>query len=352
MSLNEEGVRRIYERVGTVLRGKYRLNRVLGVGGMASVFDATHRNGGRVAIKILHAHLAQFPGVRTRFLREGYVANKIAHPGVVRIVDDDEDESENTVFLVMDLLEGETMEARRGRFGGRLPLVEALDDCDRVLDVLSVAHGLGVIHRDLKPDNLFLTSQGELKVLDFGIARLLDGTGATGSGEVLGTPEFMSPEQANGRSREIDERTDLWCVGAVLFTLITGSEVHRAATSAEHLVYAATRPARPIESVAPWLDATLAAVVNRALAFDRQARWPNARAMQEAIRGTPSFAQCVRFRSSAPPRPSATPNSAVARTVDMPEPARPATLPLPAGPTGTIALEPPPGPGGSRPDRR
>jgi serine/threonine-protein kinase len=324
MPPNEEAIQRIQARVGSVVRGKYRLDRLLGVGGMAAVFAACHRNGHRVALKILHPGLARHEDVRRRFLREGYVANQIDHPGVVRVIDDDEDDVENTVFLAMDLLEGETIEQRRERFGGRLPLVETLDYCERVLDVLAAAHEKGIVHRDIKPDNLFLAAGGVLKVLDFGIARLLDGTSATVSGEVLGTPEFMSPEQANGRVREIDARTDLWCVGAVFFTLLTGAEVHEATTRTEQLVYAATRPARPVESLAPWLEPGLAALVNRALAFE-------------------SFAPCVRLRSSAPPQRQI-PNPMVARTVDMPDTGPNATQPLQSPParasTGTVALDP------------
>jgi serine/threonine-protein kinase len=354
MALTEAAMLRIRQRVGSTLRGKYRLDRLLGVGGMAAVFEATHRNGGRVAIKVLHPDLARFPDVRSRFLREGYVANRIANPGVVRVVDDDEDDLEKTVFLVMELLEGETAEARRERFGGRLSLVETLDTCDRVLEVLAVAHEQGIVHRDVKPDNLFLTTAGELKVLDFGIARLLDGTNATGSGELLGTPAFMSPEQANGRTREIDPRTDLWSVGAVFFTLLTGAEVHEAATSPEQLIYAATQPARPIETLAPWLERSLAATVNRALAFDRVSRWPSARAMQQALQATVSFAPCVRLRSSAlPPRPSA--NAGAAPPVDRSERGAGTTLPLgspsPRASTGTLALDAAKKPGGQRSGR-
>ena len=349
MALNEAAILRMRQRVGSTLRSKYRLDRLLGVGGTAAVYEATHRNGARVAIKVLHPDLARFPDVRSRFLREGYVANRIASPGVVRVVDDDEDDRDSTVFLVMELLAGETMEGRRERFGGRLSLVETLDNCDRVLDVLALAHQQGIVHRDLKPENLFLTTEGNLKVLDFGIARLLDGTNATGSGELLGTPAFMSPEQANGRIREIDPRTDLWSVGAVFFTLLTGAEVHEATTAPEQLVYAATQPARPIETLAPWLEPGLAAVVNRALAFDRAARWPSATAMQQALRATTSFAPCVRLRSSAsPPRPSAIPP--VAPTVDMPDRGAGATLPLGSPSrrvsTGTLALDPVGKPGG------
>ena len=285
---------------------------------MAAVFEATHRNGNRVALKLLHPELAHIAEVRTRFLREGYVANRIEHPGVVRIVDDDDDEAEQAVFLVSELLEGETLEARWERFGGRLPLTESLRHADCVLDVLAIAHEQGIVHRDIKPDNLFLTVQGELKVLDFGIARLLDGTGATRSGQLLGTPAFMGPEQANGQTRDVDGRSDLWSLGAVLFTLLTGSHVHPAASSAVQMIYAATQVARAAELVASWLPADVAALINRALAFDRDARWPDARSMQTALRDTKNF-RGSRPSQSGPPlaRPPKAPSDTI---VENPRP--------------------------------
>jgi hypothetical protein len=141
----------------------------------------------------------------------------------------------------------------------------------------------------------------------------------------------------------------LWSVGAVFFTVLTGADVHEATTASEQLVYAATQPARPIETLAPWLEHDLAAAINRALAFDRAARWPNASAMQQALRATASFAPCVRLRSSAiPAGPSA--NPAVAPTVDMPDRGAGATVTLgsPARrvSTGTLALDPAGKPGG------
>jgi eukaryotic-like serine/threonine-protein kinase len=337
MPLTEEAIQRIHERVGTTIRGKYRLDRLLGIGGMASVFEAGHRNSSRVAVKMLHPELARLPEVRARFAREGYVANTIGHPAVVRVIDDDEDDTDGTPFLVIELLQGETVDARRERMGGRLPLSEALDYGDRLLDVLVAAHEKGIVHRDIKPDNLFLTTQGEFKVLDFGIARLLDGTGATRSGQLLGTPAFMAPEQANGRIREIDRRTDLWSVGAVLFLLLTGAVVHEALTDAELLIYAATRPARPIEQVAPWLGADAASLVNRALAVHRDARWPDARSMQRALRQTTGF---PRAQSVPPQHAKALSTLEVARTMDARFGRDPAHGSPPAkGPTGTVVLD-------------
>src|SRR5215472_13077965 len=159
---------RAQARIGTTLKGKWRIDAHLGTGGMASVFAATHRNGNRVAIKMLHLDLSMNMEVRRRFLREGYAANAVGHPGSVRVHDDDIAE-EGEVFLVMDLLEGETLEARARRFGNVLPLGEVLRAAHTVLDVLAAAHERGIVHRDIKPDNVFLTQAGSIHVLDFGI---------------------------------------------------------------------------------------------------------------------------------------------------------------------------------------
>src|SRR5260370_28974654 len=141
-------------RVGSVLRGKWRLDALLGVGGMAAVYAATHRNGSRAAVKVLHTEWSVNPPIRSRFLREGYVANKVAHAGAVKVIDDDVAE-DGALFLVTELLDGETLDDRRTRLGGRLPEDDVLSVADQLLDVLATAHSKGVVHRDLKPENLF-----------------------------------------------------------------------------------------------------------------------------------------------------------------------------------------------------
>src|SRR5579863_2812597 len=186
------------ERVGQVLSEKYEIAEVLGVGGTAVVYKAKHRESGKfVAVKMLHDHLASLTDVRRRFMREGYLPNMLNHSGTVRVLDDDETE-DNNVFLVLEHLEGETLEERRVRMGGTLPLDEVLVWMDTLLEVLEVAHGQSVIHRDIKPSNLFITTESQLKVLDFGIARIVDVSGATvtKTGQMMGTPAFMAPEQA------------------------------------------------------------------------------------------------------------------------------------------------------------
>jgi serine/threonine-protein kinase len=271
-------------RLGTTLRRKYRLDAVIGVGGMAVVFKATHRNQAEFAVKMLHPELSLLEDVRTRFVREGYAANSVKHPGVVLVVDDDVAE-DGAAFLVMELLDGAACESLWERHGGKMPVGAACAIIHQLLDVLTAAHAKGVIHRDLKPANLFVLADGRVKVLDFGIARVRDAAAgrATATGMLLGTPAFMGPEQALGKSSEIDAKTDLWAVGATLFTLISGSLVHHGDNGQQLMINAATQRARSLAEVAPHVAKEIVAVVDRALAFERSERWESAAAMAEAL---------------------------------------------------------------------
>ncbi len=277
---------RAKSRVGRTLRGKWHLDVLLGVGGMAAVYAATHRNGSRAAIKILHPEFTADTHIRARFFREGRIANTIEHGGAVKVLDEDEDDS-GSVFLVMDLLDGESLDSRAARAGGRLPVDEVLATADQLLGVLIAAHEKGVIHRDLKPENVFLTRDGEVRVLDFGIARLRELTSqsnATRDGSMMGTPAYMPPEQARGLWDEVDARADLWAVGATMYALITGRPVHVGRTTNDVLVHAVTQPATPLCEAMQGVPEPVAALVDRALAFDKVDRWPDARSMQDALR--------------------------------------------------------------------
>jgi len=286
---------RAQARVGHVLRDKWRLDSLLGVGGMAAVYAATHRNGKRGAVKLLHLELSTHEEARQRFLREGYVANAVGHPGVVSVVDDDVTE-DGAVFLVMELLEGVTMEQLcSSRPGERLSPGEVLAMADQVLETLGAAHRQRIVHRDLKPENLFLTTSGQVKVLDFGLARLLDGVAGaarlTTTNTAMGTPAFLPPEQARGEWSSVDGRTDLWALGATMFTLLTGAFVHQADNLNMLLLAAMTKSARPTADVNASVPRAVAAIVDRALAFDAAKRYPDAAAMR---------ADVVRARESLP----------------------------------------------------
>jgi hypothetical protein len=274
-------------RIGTVLQDKWKLESLLGVGGMAAVYGATHRNGKRVAVKMLHPEFSHDEQVRTRFLQEGYAANTIQHEGAVSVLDDDL-APDGSAFIVMEMLEGETVEQRWERASQRLPVGDVLWIAEQLLDVLVSAHTKSVVHRDIKPENLFVTKGGVLKVLDFGIAKVFERQptrqSATRAGMVMGTPAFMAPEQALAHWDEVDGRTDLWAVGATMFTLLSGRHVHEAESSQEQLILSATAPARSLASVAPGVPHQVVAIVDRALAFDRSGRWPDAASMQAAVR--------------------------------------------------------------------
>jgi serine/threonine protein kinase len=277
-------------RIGTTLCGKWTIERELGAGGMASVYVARHKIGRRDAVKILRGDLARDPIARERFEREARAANRFHHPGAVEIRDIDVCDT-GEPFLVMELLEGESLSARARRLGG-IPVDELLRHTDELLDVLAAAHEHGIIHRDIKPPNLFVTSDGRLKVLDFGIARIhKDGSPLTRAGDAVGTAAYMAPEQVLGR--DIDARVDLFAVGATMFLFLAERRVHETDSEAAMLTKMATLPAPKLATVARGVSADVCAIVDRALTFDRERRYPDAATMQTDVRA-------VR-RGTAPP---------------------------------------------------
>ncbi len=309
----------IQRRVGQTLGGRWLLESVLGVGGMAAVYAAKDPDGNAVAVKVLHPEIGMRPDIRDRFMREGTVANRIQHPGVVRILEHGAVD-DWTVFLVMERLIGESLAERVTRHG-TLPLDELLGMADQVLDVLAVAHGAGIVHRDLKPDNLFVEAEGRVKVLDFGLARVMEAAPddvRTRTGMAMGTMPYMAPEQALGKRAEIDGRVDLFALGATLFRILARRRIHEADSDAGMLVAMATQPAPALSSVAPQVPPSVAAVIDLALAFDRNARYPDARSMQSDVQALrrgdePAFARARQQRHSDATRPVVSPLPAVAR---------------------------------------
>jgi eukaryotic-like serine/threonine-protein kinase len=293
------------KRVGQTLNNKWTIDRLIDIGGMAAVYAATHRNGKKVAIKMLHPFIAAHEDVRERFLREGYVANQVDHPGAVSVLDDDIT-SDGAPFLVMELLEGDSLEGWMNNTGGVLPVADVLAIADQVLDVLSAFHARNVIHRDIKPGNLFITKTGVVKVLDFGLARLRDpkfSAAPTASGIVLGTASYMPPEQAQGKSDQVDWRSDIFAVGAVMFRVLTGRPVHDAKGATERLFQAMKDRAPSLGIVAPHLPTWVVGVVDKALAFDKKERWGTAEEMRKAVRET--FAQLKEHAERVRPLPGA-----------------------------------------------
>ena len=269
--------------LGRTINNKYVVQSVVGSGGMAVVYAVKHRNGKRFALKMLHRELSLNPLIRQRFLREGYVANRVEHDGAVAVIDDDITE-DGSAFLVMELLHGGTLEHLWEGNGKRLTLECVLSISEQLLDVLAAAHAQNIVHRDLKPANVFVTRNGTVKILDFGIARLRENDGSkTESGTTLGTPLFMPPEQASGRSRDVDARTDLWAVGATMFSCLAGDYVHNGENAAQVLIAVATTPARSLAAVLPDAPPEVVGIVDRALAFYNDDRWASAVEMRAAV---------------------------------------------------------------------
>ena len=297
----DERTRLARTRLGEMVLGKWRLDRLIGVGGMAAVFEATHVNGNRVAIKILHPDLAGVEEIRERFLAEGYAANRVSHPGVVTVRDEGTTD-DGAVFLVMDLLRGQTVAERLEEGDDPFSVGEVLEIGTQLLDVLVLAHERGIVHRDIKPENVFLTADGRVRLLDFGIARVESRrrTHTTAVGTTLGTPACMPPEQALGRWTELDGRSDLWSLGATMYLLLSGLPVREPGSATDQLLSAMTRPVPSLGDVTA-LPRSVVALVDRALAFDRDARFPDARSMQLAVQAVQDELRVPDARATPPP---------------------------------------------------
>jgi serine/threonine protein kinase len=268
-------------RVGTTIGGCWRIDAVLGVGGMAAVYAATHASGRRAAFKILHRRHESEPETRARFLAEADHARRVRHPDALQVLGlamtDD-----GLPVLVMELLEGETLAALWKR-SKRVPLRRALDVAERLLDFLEACHAAGVVHRDLKPENVFLTHDGAVKVLDFGVARGPNRS-LTSRRVAMGTPQFMPPEQASGRNERVDARSDLYAVGAILWSVLSGHALRTGRSPDDTLEIARTDPARSLALVAPDVPRDIVLLVDRALERDPGRRFQTAREMREAVR--------------------------------------------------------------------
>ncbi|MCL2723577.1 MAG: serine/threonine protein kinase [Polyangiaceae bacterium] len=323
-------------RVGSIIKGKWTIDALIGVGGMAAVFAASHRNGQRAALKVLHADFAKEKAICERFLREAYVSNKVNHSATVQVLDDDVTE-QGEPFLVMELLEGETVREAWKRTGRTMPAGRVLQICERVVDCLASCHAINVIHRDLKPANIFITKDDEIKVLDFGVAQMRDATSEkTATGTALGTPAYMSPEQAMGLVDQLDGRADLFSVGAMMHALITGHRINSGRTEQEALVVAATKPVPSVARLSPHLPIDLIKAIDKALAWDRRNRFQDAREMQRCLLTLMAAEQTSPLPARPPPRPL--------EVVAPPAPPLPASFVTPAPPAlstpSTVGLAP------------
>ncbi|AKF06586.1 serine/threonine-protein kinase [Sandaracinus amylolyticus] len=291
--------------VGRVLSGTYRVEARLGAGGMGAVYAARHvRTGKAYAVKVLLPELAARTSALDRFRREAHALAALGHAHIVAIHDFDQT-PEGIAFLVMDRLEGEDLAARLRR--GPLAHDVALSIADQIASGLEAAHGIGLVHRDLKPANVFLArvaGVGERAVLlDFGLAKSLaeDPVGAiTSTGVVMGTPHYMSPEQAQGAA--LDARTDLWSLGVILHEMLSGRPPFEGATMASLFVQILTHPTPSLRARGVVVGDALESLLQRALAKSPSERFPDATSFRRALHAVGSGAHVL-----VPPTLAATP---------------------------------------------
>jgi eukaryotic-like serine/threonine-protein kinase len=271
-------------RLSEALGDAYTIEGEIGRGGMGVVYRARdERLQRRVAIKVLPPELAFQKDIRERFTREAQTAARLSHPHIVPI--HTVGEGQGLVYFVMGYVDGESVAARIRR-RGKLPVDEARRIMGEAADALSAAHALSIIHRDIKPDNILLEGpRGRVMVTDFGIAKALSSTSGatlTGAGVAIGTPAFMSPEQAAGE-RDIDGRSDVYSLGVVTFQMLTGDLPFTAPTVAGILMKQITEPAPDIRTRRTDVPEDLALAVSRCLEKDPQNRWPSADALRRAL---------------------------------------------------------------------
>ncbi|MFI5289762.1 MAG: serine/threonine-protein kinase, partial [Polyangia bacterium] len=318
--------------VGTVIADTYEVTALIGQGGMGAVWAANHRRlpGKRVAIKVLLGAASE-PQALARFRREAEIASRIGHPNIVEVLDFNALPS-GTPYMILEYLQGESL-AERLRRVGAMACEPALEIVRQVGSALHAAHRADVVHRDLKPDNIFLcpTDSGgvladRVKVLDFGISKIRNSqTVQTQESALLGTPQYMSPEQAYGRNKQIDQRTDVWALGAIVYEMVTG-EAAFAGESLTQVIVRIIHDPPPSLVGRPGVPERVVKAVGRALEREADRRFPDVASFIEELTGKPLYT----LDRAVPPRISAMASAATGA-------ADPAEL----GVTATQASSPP-----------
>jgi len=324
---------------GTILRGKYEVLCELGSGGMATVYKVKHKAFQEMAaVKVVHSKFMHDPGFVKRFRNEAIVARQLKHPNAVRIDDFDYTEDDRP-FIVMEFVEGSSLYEVRKKHGGPWPLERCLNIISQAASALSAAHTLGIVHRDIKPSNILLLrgahGESQVKVLDFGIAKVSDNIFAgmtsvlTQQDLIIGTPEYMSPEQASGHLESaIDGRADLYSLGLVFYELLTGAHPFQADTPIGMLIQQVHTMPAPPDSFPVHMSPAISALVLKNLQKEPKDRFQSASEMLDAMKDPEAWYQANHSTIQ--------PNAPLSRTQQDD------ALTAPYRVTGTVSQSPPP----------
>ena len=262
-------------QIGAVLGGRYEILQLLGEGGMGAVYKAADRELDRfVALKVIRPELASNPSILARFKQELLLAHQVTHRNVIRIYD--LGEAEGVKFITMEFIEGQDLRAlirEKKKFAPE----EAVDVIQQVCQALNAAHGVGVIHRDLKPQNIMQDGSGRILVMDFGLARTLEGDGMTQTGALVGTMEYMSPEQA--LAKDLDQRSDIFALGLILYEMLTGKQPFSAESALASLIKRTQERATPVSDIDAQIPGALSGIVSKCLERDLKQRYQNVSAI-------------------------------------------------------------------------
>jgi serine/threonine-protein kinase len=278
--------------IGAVLGETYEVTRLLGEGGMGSVWEAKHLRlpGKRFAVKVLHGEVSTDAEAYARFRREAEIASRIGHPNIIEVLDWNTLPS-GTPYLVLEFLDGEDLATRLTR--GPLPLDQAMSIARQIGSALKAAHAADVVHRDLKPGNVFLVPRevdgnivDHVKVLDFGISKIRNSnTVQTQDAVLLGTPQYMAPEQAQGKNNELDARTDLFALGAICYEMLAGRPPFAGDSLAQVVFKVVYEPPTPLAELAPEATSQIVAAIDRAMAKQPADRFPDMSSFIGALTG-------------------------------------------------------------------
>jgi serine/threonine protein kinase len=305
---------------GRILGGRYRLDRELARGGMATVWIAEDPLlSRRVAVKLLLPELAVDDALRVRFRNEAIAAAKLTHPGIVATYDTGDDDG--TAYIVMELVEGMTLRRLLDE-RGRLPVHEAVDISSQVADALEHAHRQGLVHRDIKPANVLVQADGRAKVTDFGIAKAAGGDDLTRTGTVVGTARYLAPEQVNGHP--VDGRADVYALGLILYEMLAGRAPFGGDSDMATAVARLTNAPEPIRAARPEVSRPLEDVLARSLARDPEYRYQSAQAFKDALAPGLDMAPTGPLAPPVPPRRPSPPPDGPSPTQVAPSPPRPA----------------------------